>query len=152
MPSGQRSGELVREAVEHHRAGEHLAHQAERGGRAVLLGDHLGDLGAAAPQRLAVRSETGSLAQKRHVKMVDEASAAAHFFGCVGEEAIGVFGVEGALEGTDDPAGAERPLFGFGCAVQFGAGVLVGWTESGQRPQFDIVTGLSAWTDPSQIN
>ena len=26
----------------------------------------------------------------------------------------------------------------------FGAGVLVGWTETGQRPEFDLVTGISA--------
>lgn len=26
----------------------------------------------------------------------------------------------------------------------FGAGVLVGWTQSGQRPEFDLVTGISA--------
>ena len=26
----------------------------------------------------------------------------------------------------------------------FGAGILVGWTESGQRPEFQLVTGISA--------
>ncbi len=34
-------------------------------------------------------------------------------------------------------------LSGGGSHGAFGAGVLVGWTESGQRPQFDIVTGVS---------
>lgn len=34
-------------------------------------------------------------------------------------------------------------LSGGGSHGAFGAGVLVGWTESGQRPRFDIVTGVS---------
>lgn len=34
-------------------------------------------------------------------------------------------------------------LSGGGSHGAFGAGVLVGWTASGQRPQFDIVTGVS---------
>jgi predicted acylesterase/phospholipase RssA len=34
-------------------------------------------------------------------------------------------------------------LSGGGADGAFGAGLLVGWTESGKRPQFDIVTGVS---------
>lgn len=34
-------------------------------------------------------------------------------------------------------------LSGGGSDGAFGAGVLVGWTESGKRPKFDIVTGVS---------
>ncbi len=34
-------------------------------------------------------------------------------------------------------------LSGGGAEGVFGAGVLKGWTESGKRPQFDIVTGIS---------
>lgn len=34
-------------------------------------------------------------------------------------------------------------LSGGGADGAFGAGVLVGWTESGKRPKFDIVTGVS---------
>lgn len=35
-------------------------------------------------------------------------------------------------------------LSGGGDNGAFGAGVMVGWTASGQRPQFDVVTGISA--------
>ncbi len=34
-------------------------------------------------------------------------------------------------------------LSGGGSVGAFGAGVLVGWTEAGTRPQFDVVTGIS---------
>ena len=34
-------------------------------------------------------------------------------------------------------------LSGGGSVGAFGAGVLVGWSESGTRPQFDVVTGIS---------
>ena len=34
-------------------------------------------------------------------------------------------------------------LSGGGSVGAFGAGVLVGWTQSGTRPQFDVVTGIS---------
>ncbi len=34
-------------------------------------------------------------------------------------------------------------LSGGGSVGAFGAGVLVGWTESGKRPSFDVVTGVS---------
>jgi uncharacterized membrane protein len=33
---------------------------------------------------------------------------------------------------------------GGGAKGAFGAGVLIGWTESGTRPKFDVVTGISA--------
>lgn len=47
------------------------------------------------------------------------------------------------------PADALAPLnflalSGGGDNGAFGAGVMVGWTASGQRPQFDVVTGISA--------
>lgn len=42
-------------------------------------------------------------------------------------------------EGT----GAVLALSGGGANGAFGAGVLVGWSEAGDRPQFDIVTGIS---------
>jgi hypothetical protein len=47
------------------------------------------------------------------------------------------------------PDGALPPLnflalSGGGDNGAFGAGVMVGWTASGQRPQFDVVTGISA--------
>jgi predicted acylesterase/phospholipase RssA len=34
-------------------------------------------------------------------------------------------------------------LSGGGSDGAFGAGVLAGWTASGKRPEFDIVTGVS---------
>ena len=34
-------------------------------------------------------------------------------------------------------------LSGGGADGAFGAGVLVGWTETGKRPKFDVVTGVS---------
>lgn len=42
-------------------------------------------------------------------------------------------------------AGAQNvlALSGGGADGAFGAGVLVGWSETGKRPQFDIVTGVS---------
>ena len=45
-----------------------------------------------------------------------------------------------------DPLPAEYALAisGGGDAGAFGAGLLVGWTDSGTRPQFKIVTGISA--------
>lgn len=42
-------------------------------------------------------------------------------------------------EGT----GAVLALSGGGANGAFGAGVLVGWSEKGDRPEFDIVTGIS---------
>jgi predicted acylesterase/phospholipase RssA len=39
--------------------------------------------------------------------------------------------------------GAVLALSGGGANGAFGAGVLVGWSETGTRPQFDIVTGIS---------
>src|SRR5205085_11837476 len=45
-------------------------------------------------------------------------------------------------------AGSERTvtllaLSGGGSNGAYGAGLLKGWTEKGDRPQFDIVTGIS---------
>lgn len=42
------------------------------------------------------------------------------------------------------PPGHFLALSGGADDGAFGAGVLVGWTETGQRPQFDLVTGISA--------
>jgi predicted acylesterase/phospholipase RssA len=48
------------------------------------------------------------------------------------------------------PRGARRPplrflaLSGGGDSGAFGAGLLTGWTEAGDRPSFDVVTGISA--------
>lgn len=44
---------------------------------------------------------------------------------------------------TPGASGAVLALSGGGANGAFGAGVLVGWTETGTRPQFDIVTGIS---------
>ena len=46
------------------------------------------------------------------------------------------------------PGGDQRPanflaLSGGGDNGAFGAGLMVGWTEAGTRPQFDVVTGIS---------
>ena len=40
-------------------------------------------------------------------------------------------------------SGAVLALSGGGANGAFGAGVLVGWSETGTRPEFDIVTGIS---------
>ena len=42
------------------------------------------------------------------------------------------------------PPGHFLALSGGADDGAFGAGVLVGWTETGQRPEFDLVTGISA--------
>lgn len=44
---------------------------------------------------------------------------------------------------SHDGSGAVLALSGGGANGAFGAGVLVGWSEAGTRPQFDIVTGIS---------
>ena len=45
------------------------------------------------------------------------------------------------------PPGSARttswPFPGAGCTGRSGSGVLIGWTEAGTRPQFDVVTGIS---------
>jgi hypothetical protein len=45
-------------------------------------------------------------------------------------------------------------LSGGGGDGAFGAGLLVGWTESGRRPEFEVVTGIStgALRTPRTIN
>ncbi len=47
--------------------------------------------------------------------------------------------------GYEDPDGVLNilALSGGGAYGAFGAGVLAGWTETGTRPEFDIVTGVS---------
>jgi predicted acylesterase/phospholipase RssA len=51
---------------------------------------------------------------------------------------------------TTAPRVGDRPLVtylalsGGGSDGAFGAGLLAGWTQSGQRPQFEVVTGVSA--------
>ena len=42
------------------------------------------------------------------------------------------------------PAANYLALSGGGDNGAFGAGLLIGWTESGTRPEFDVVTGISA--------
>ena len=42
------------------------------------------------------------------------------------------------------PPGHFLALSGGADDGAFGAGVLVGWTETGQRPEFEMVTGISA--------
>jgi predicted acylesterase/phospholipase RssA len=50
-----------------------------------------------------------------------------------------------ALQDASRPPHQENylALSGGGSDGAFGAGLLVGWTRSGRRPQFDIVTGIS---------
>ena len=44
---------------------------------------------------------------------------------------------------ASEASGSILALSGGGANGAFGAGVLVGWSETGTRPQFDIVTGIS---------
>ena len=75
------------------------------------------------------------------------------------QELAVISGIPGARMWADDPAlasnnpfldapGRERPvvlaLSGGGADGAFGAGLLTGWTQRGDRPQFTIVTGASA--------
>lgn len=50
------------------------------------------------------------------------------------------------LENTvvNDPAGDALAMSGGGANGAFGAGVLYGWSLRGDRPRFDVVTGVSA--------
>jgi hypothetical protein len=43
-------------------------------------------------------------------------------------------------------------LSGGGSDGAFGAGVLGGWTASGKRPEFDLVTGVSTGAHPSPFS
>ncbi len=61
----------------------------------------------------------------------------------VSEQASGAEGVIPALERLRGHALNILELSGGGQYGAFGAGFLDGWTESGQRPEFDIVTGVS---------
>jgi hypothetical protein len=45
---------------------------------------------------------------------------------------------------TGKPVVTYLALSGGGSNGAFGAGLLVGWTKSGKRPRFDVVTGISA--------
>lgn len=44
---------------------------------------------------------------------------------------------------AQDGSGSVLAMSGGGANGAFGAGVLVGWSEAGTRPEFDIVTGIS---------
>lgn len=44
---------------------------------------------------------------------------------------------------SHEGSGAMLALSGGGANGAFGAGLLIGWTEMGTRPEFDIVTGIS---------
>ena len=49
----------------------------------------------------------------------------------------------GLAPGADLPTAHFLAISGGGDDGAFGSGVLIGWTEAGNRPQFDIVTGVS---------
>lgn len=51
--------------------------------------------------------------------------------------------LDGAVASTRDGHFDILALSGGGADGAFGAGVLVGWTEHGDRPQFEVVTGVS---------
>lgn len=48
-----------------------------------------------------------------------------------------------AASGAKPPAGAVLAISGGGANGAFGAGLLCGWTAKGDRPEFEIVTGIS---------
>ncbi|MEO7026903.1 MAG: patatin-like phospholipase family protein [Caulobacteraceae bacterium] len=49
----------------------------------------------------------------------------------------------GAATGASSKGGIILALSGGGANGAYGAGVIVGWTASGRRPEFDVVTGIS---------
>ena len=77
------------------------------------------------------------------------------------QDVAGVPGIADARIWADDPAGLSRiapfsdgqpkpssidvlALSGGGAEGAFGAGLLVGWTEAGNRPEFSMVSGTSS--------
>lgn len=77
--------------------------------------------------------------------------------GCASRGPVSLQDMTALPFGAVDPAAPERhsPLFALdhdanvlvlsagGADGAFGVGVLAGWTQSGRRPQFDVVTGVS---------
>jgi hypothetical protein len=51
--------------------------------------------------------------------------------------------IVGRLSRQGDSQHSILAMSGGGANGAYGAGVIVGWTETGRRPQFDIVTGIS---------
>lgn len=72
-----------------------------------------------------------SLESEEIDRLVDE--RAADFRGRYGEDLSGADGLERTV----------LALSGGGADGAFGAGLLVGWTERGDRPEFDVVAGIS---------
>ncbi len=58
-------------------------------------------------------------------------------------EALGRNHASAKAEIADDGAYTVLALSSGGADGAFGAGVMKGWTQSGQRPEFDVVTGVS---------
>ena len=54
-----------------------------------------------------------------------------------------IFGASAVREADDDGVHSVLALSAGGADGAYGAGVLTGWTRTGNRPEFDVVTGVS---------
>jgi len=95
---------------------------------------------AAVPQRDELSMNVGSMQAIRYYPPDQLGSLQADAVDAVGREraALAAAGHEGPL-----PPASYLAVSGGGEDGAFGAGLLIGWTETGTRPEFKVVTGVS---------
>jgi hypothetical protein len=95
---------------------------------------------AAVPQRDELSMNVGSMQAIRYYPPDQLGSLQADAMDAVGREraALAAAGHEGPL-----PPVSYLAVSGGGEDGAFGAGLLIGWTEAGTRPEFKVVTGVS---------
>jgi len=97
---------------------------------------------AAVPQAFTTRAVTPGAPASRYWPDIDPGPMLRDSLSSVDRELRGVY--QNANEDGRLPPINLLALSGGGDAGAFGAGLLVGWSAEGSRPQFDIVTGISA--------
>jgi Patatin-like phospholipase len=113
--------------------------------RATLVGSAVGLAGCGSLPRNAVPVEL--MSQATVADMPEVRAAGGRPSAVMGSDLARSFEQESAAEFPVGPDGlvhyAHLALSGGGANGAFGAGLLVGWTKSGKRPPFKIVTGVS---------
>ena len=113
--------------------------------RATLVGAAVGLAGCGSLPRNAVPVEL--MSQATVADMPEVRAAGGRPSAVMGSDLARSFEQESAAEFPVGPDGlvhyAHLALSGGGANGAFGAGLLVGWTKSGKRPPFKIVTGVS---------
>jgi len=92
----------------------------------------------AVPAGLAAQSDIG-IPDARYLVTRDSSAMAEEAREAYRREAAGL----AAAGVTTPPPVSYLAISGGGDDGAFGAGLLVGWSESGSRPEFDVVTGIS---------